>query len=55
MMFYGARIQYLVPFKKINKVLIQKHGAAKYLQRISIILSKYSKINFIATKSLMKN
>ena len=41
----------LVPLKKINKVLIfEKHGAAKYLQRISIkILSKYSKINFIAT------
>ena len=41
----------LVPLRKIKKVLIfEKHGAAKYLQRISIkILSKYSKINFIAT------
>ena len=41
----------LVPLKKIKKVLVfEKHGAAKYLQRISIkILSKYSKINFIAT------
>ena len=41
----------LVPLKKIKKVLIfEKHGAAKYLQRISLkILSEYSKINFIAT------
>ncbi len=41
----------LVPLKKLKKIIIfEKHGAAKYLQRISIkLLSVYPKTNFIAT------
>ena len=43
--------KYFIAFKKTKKVLVfEKHGAARYLQKISIKkLSKYSKINFIAT------
>lgn len=41
----------LVPQKKLSKLLIyEKHGAAKYLQRLSIFsLSRYSNVVFVST------
>tara|TARA_B100000963_G_scaffold327507_1_gene315303 strand:- start:2454 stop:3629 length:1176 start_codon:yes stop_codon:yes gene_type:complete len=41
----------LVPQKKLSKLLIyEKHGAAKYLQRLSIVsLSRYSNVVFVST------